>query len=256
MNLPYSSGAAFERITGARDALFAFSCEHAGRALDGLRLSATEAALAADHWGWDIGAGDLTRALAQLTGSPAVLSTFSRLVCDPNRGPDEESFVVDTVAGQALAFNRGLPPEARAERARRTFEPYHAAFDAMLAEQVRTPPTPWLCSVHSFTPEFDGHAREMELGVLFDAHEDWAEGLAEALGAQGFRVARNEPYSGYAGLIYAASRHGRAHGVPYLEIEVRNDLLRSSEGVEAVAERVARALVASREALEVDRSAG
>jgi len=55
-------------------------------------------------------------------------------------------------------------------------------------------------------------------------------------------VAENEPYSGYAGLIYATRRHGRAHGVVYLELEVRNDLIATPERARAQAKRIARAL--------------
>ena len=80
--------------------------------------------------------------------------------------------------------------------------------------------------------------------MLFDDHEAHAERLADALAGEGFAVARNEPYSGYAGLIYAARRHGRAHGIPYLELEVRNDLIDTPARAAAAAERIARALAA------------
>jgi predicted N-formylglutamate amidohydrolase len=82
----------------------------------------------------------------------------------------------------------------------------------------------------------------MEVGVLYDAHEAHAHALAARLETEGFAVAHNEPYSGHAGLTYAASRHGRAHGVPYLELEVRSDLIASAGRVAEVATRIARAL--------------
>ena len=84
----------------------------------------------------------------------------------------------------------------------------------------------------------------MEVGVLFDDHEAHAERLVAALAGEGFAVARNEPYSGFAGLIYSARRHGRAHGVVYLELEVRSDLIASAGRARATAERIARALAA------------
>ena len=233
---------AFACVEGAPTAPLFLTCEHAGRSLPEWRPTADEAHLVADHWGWDIGAGHLTRALARRLDSSAVLASFSRLVCDPNRAPHEASYIVEEVEGRRLSFNRDLDDAERRRRTERYFEPYHDAVDRALSARMRHAARPRLCSVHSFTPVHGGERREMEVGVLFDAHEGWAEALAVALSEEGFHVARNEPYSGYAGLIYAASRHGRAHGIPYLEIEVRNDLLRDPGQAEAVSERVGRAL--------------
>jgi predicted N-formylglutamate amidohydrolase len=58
----------------------------------------------------------------------------------------------------------------------------------------------------------------------------------------------NAPYSGKDGLIYAAKRHGSAHQIVYLEIEVRQDLIGSPESAGAIAERIARALEANAKA--------
>lgn len=82
----------------------------------------------------------------------------------------------------------------------------------------------------------------MQVGVLFDEHEDLAEEAARRLEAAGFLTARNAPYSGKAGLIYAPQRHGRAHGLPYLELELNQALLTRPAAARAVAARVARAL--------------
>ena len=41
------------------------------------------------HIAYDIGAAGVTRHLAALLDSPTILSRFSRLVIDPNRGEDD-----------------------------------------------------------------------------------------------------------------------------------------------------------------------
>jgi predicted N-formylglutamate amidohydrolase len=69
----------------------------------------------------------------------------------------------------------------------------------------------------------------MEVGVLFDTQDDLAAGAERALAAAGFATAMNEPYSGKAGLIYAAERHAQAHGRMALELEIRQDLAVRSE---------------------------
>ena len=99
-----------------------------------------------------------------------------------------------------------------------------------------------LCSVHSFTPLYLGRTRPMEVGVLFDVHHEHAWRLEGALAEQGFESALNAPYSGLDGLIYSAQRHGRTHDLPYLELEVRQDLIDSAEKAQAIAPRLSAAL--------------
>jgi predicted N-formylglutamate amidohydrolase len=81
-----------------------------------------------------------------------------------------------------------------------------------------------LVSVHTFTPVYEGERRPMEVGVLFDTQDALAERAERALRAAGFATAMNEPYSGKAGLIYAAERHATTHGRMALELEIRQDL--------------------------------
>jgi predicted N-formylglutamate amidohydrolase len=83
-----------------------------------------------------------------------------------------------------------------------------------------------LLSVHSFTPIWNGRMRAMDMGVLFDKFEPIAQRLAEELTKEGFQTALNEPYSALDGLNYAVSRHGTAHGLVYLELEMNQSLIR------------------------------
>ena len=221
---------------------FLFSCEHATNELPEWTPEPEDRALLAAHWGWDIGAADLTRALAERTGCCAVLSRFSRLVCDPNRDPEEPSFVVEAVEGHALSWNRGIGPAERRRRRERYFDPYHDAIDRALRARRAVGSEVRLCAVHSFTPVYLGASRPMEVGVLFDAFDEHAWRLEGALGAEGFAAVLNAPYSGKDGLIYSARRHGRAHGLVYLELEVRQDLIDTPTKARAVAARIARAL--------------
>ena len=221
---------------------FVLSCEHATHELPEWEPAPGDRPFLAAHWGWDIGAADLTRALCRLTGSCAVLARFSRLVCDPNREPAEPSFVVAEIDGAPLELNRGVDAAERQRRRERYFDPYHAAIDRTLRARRARGGEFRLCAIHSFTPVWLGQRRPMEIGVLFDAHDEHAWRLEGALAAEGFEVALNAPYSGKDGLIYSARRHGRAHGLVYLELEVRQDLIDSRAKAEAVAERVARAL--------------
>jgi len=221
---------------------FVFTCEHATQLLPEWAPEPGDRPLLADHWGWDVGAADLTRALVEFTGSCAVLSRFSRLVCDPNREPNEASFVVAEVEGHPLSFNRDVDADERERRRLRYFEPYHTAVDRIIRQRAAVGTRLHLCSIHSFTPVYLGQVRPMEIGVLFDDHDEYAWRLEGALAEEGFETVLNAPYSGRDGLIYAAQRHGRAHGIVYLELEVRQDLIDTPEKARAVAGPMARAL--------------
>ena len=141
-----------------------------------------------------------------------------------------------------LSWNRGIDEAERVRRADRYYRPYHDAIDALLARRLGAGQPTRLCSVHSFTPSYLGRTRPMEVGVLFDVHHDLAWHLEGALSEEGFDSVLNAPYSALDGLIYSAQRHGRNHDVPYLELEVRQDLIDTPEKARDVAERLARAL--------------
>jgi predicted N-formylglutamate amidohydrolase len=237
---------AFEVLGDPADpAPFLFSCEHASnRVPPPYRADAADRALLDDHWGWDPGAADVTRALVDRLGGQAVLSRFSRLIADPNREPADPAFVVAAIDGQPVSFNLGVDVAERARRAERFYHPYHRAIDRALEARVARGPAVTLMSIHSFTPLFLGRAREMEVGVLFDDFDERAWRLQQALSAAGFEAALNAPYSGKPPdrLIHAAHTHGRRHSIEYLELEIRQDLIDAPARAAAVAERIAAAL--------------
>ena len=207
------------------------TCEHAASDLPEWSAQNEDQAFLGDHWGWDPGAAELTRALWDEIGGVAVVSRFSRLVCDPNRDPSDPTFIVEKIEDHALSWNQGLDDQERERRRVHYHEPYHGAIDQVLKARMAQKRPPRLLSIHSFTPVYRGEHRSVEIGVLFDDHEPQADALLEALSATGLRVLPNEPYSGYAGLIHAARRHGRQHGLVYLELEIRQDLIATADQI-------------------------
>ena len=237
--LPAFIAEAAEIVEGTRPLLF--TCEHASqRVPPPLEPSEEDLEVLSTHWGWDIGAGDLTRALCRRLDSSAVLSRFSRLVCDANREVDDPTWIRGEAEGRRVSFNRRVSPAERQRRLESYHAPYHSAIDAALG--VMGPDTA-LIAIHSFTPRFIHEVREMRVGVLYDDHEELALALAEALREEIPETELNAPYSGFDGLMYSATRHGRGHGVTYLELEIRQDQLLVDEHVELMADLLASALV-------------
>lgn len=219
---------AFEAISGRGPLLFL--CDHAANALPagGLGLNP---ALVSTHIAYDIGAAEVTRALANAYGAPALLGCWSRLLIDLNRGAEDPTLVMKLSDGAIIAGNRNAD-QAEVERRIKAFhEPYHAAIDNLLdhigGEAV-------LISIHSFTPVWKGRPREWQVGVLYDRDMRLAGPLMAHLAQAGFRVGDNEPYSG-ALEGDTLWRHGTMRGLPHVLIEIRQDLVGNGEQAQAFA---------------------
>lgn len=200
------------------------------------RLRPADRVLLGTHWGYDIGAFHLMEGLAHSLGAFGVASRFSRLLIDPNRDPADPSAILRRTPDGAPRFNRTIDAAARVAR---FHAPYHDTIDRM----IRTFQPRFLLSVHSFTPSLRGERRPMEAGVLFDRDDELAAELVENMNREGLITASNAPYSGKDGLIYSANRHGAAHGLRYLEIEVRQDLLHNRHLAHHTAAKVANAVM-------------
>lgn len=213
------------------------TCEHATNIVDPpLRVHPDDRPWLQMHWGYDIGAADVAEEIVRCTRSVGVFSRFSRLVCDPNRDPDDPTWIREQVEGYALTFNRGIDEKERQRRRTLYHDPYHATVDGLLHRRLARDRAVWLVSIHSFTPNYMGEVREMEMGVLYDDPrlEPAVGDLSQAFIDLGFETAINAPYSGFDHLMYAANRHGRAHQMRYLELEIRQDLIERADDARRV----------------------
>ncbi|WP_245479632.1 N-formylglutamate amidohydrolase, partial [Hansschlegelia zhihuaiae] len=180
--------------------------------------------------------------LARATGAHAVLSTYSRLVIDPNRGEDDPTLVMRLSDGAIVPGNARLEPAAVQERMARYHRPYHDAVTARLDAIVDAGETPVILSMHSFTPRWKAFARPWHVGLLWDLDDRLAKPLLAALRAErGLVVGDNEPYDGSL-LGDAMNRHGTGRGFPHVLVEIRQDLVADEAGQAEWAERFARLL--------------
>lgn len=215
------------------------TCDHASNAVpdwvNGGTLGLPDADMTR-HIAWDAGAAGVARGLARHLDSPAILSTFSRLVIDPNRGTDDPTLVMRLYDGTIIPGNRHVGAGDVTERLDRLYQPYHVALAGLAARRADTV----ICAVHSFTPQLRARPpRPMALGVLY-SHRDarLALPLIAALRDHGHVVGDNQPYSGHLPGD-AIDRHALAHGRPNVLIEVRQDLIDTAEAQEEWAARLA-----------------
>lgn len=230
-------------IEGHVDSRVVLCCEHASNHIPdsyvGLGLSQEDIA---DHIGWDIGAAAVVKAIAEALNLPAVLAGVSRLLIDCNRGRDEASLIVESADGVAVPGNIGIDEAERQRRIASFYQPYHDLLDDVLGRHAKA----LLLSVHSFTPALRtgtvSETRSFDAGVLFDRHSDLAERFGRGLEGTNLQVRYNEPYSGLSGLIFSAQHHGVRHGRRYLELELNNKRLRTTDSCESVARSVTAAI--------------
>ena len=209
------------------------TCEHASEALPRpYRWSSGDAArLLGTHWAFDPGAADCTRELARELGCLGVLSTFSRLLIDPNRPLASSTLIRSHCDGAAVELNDGIDEADRDWRLWRMYVPYHMAIGK--AAEACDPTL--ILSIHTFTENYEGERRDFEVGVLCtsEAQERVAKKIQIQLAsAYGFDTRLNEPWSGVDGFMYSADSLAVARGpgqCTAIMLEVRNDLLTDPE---------------------------
>jgi predicted N-formylglutamate amidohydrolase len=191
------------------------------------------------HIAFDIGVAWMTRALAAALGCPAVLSRFSRLLIDPNRGDDDPTRVMRLSDGAIVPGNARIDAAEVERRAARFSRPYHHAITDTLDRMLATGAVPVIISLHSFTPEMKGRARPWHVGVLWDTDPRLPVPLLESLRADpGLIVGDNEPYDG-ALEGDTMSRHCTARGFAHALIEVRQDLIADDPAAQHWGEKLA-----------------
>ena len=234
----------FDTIPGDLAAGALVICDHASNAVPSEygRLGLPSEALER-HIAYDIGAAAVTRSLAARLGAPAVLSTYSRLLIDPNRGPDDPTLVMRYSDGAIVPGNAKADATEIALRRARFWTPYREAISAKVQAMIAAGEPPAILSIHSFTPVWRGVLRPWKVGVLWDRDDRLSRPLLAALAGEPDigpnATGDNEPYDGaLAGDTIDAV--ATARGLTNALIEIRQDLAADKASAEAWGERLAR----------------
>jgi len=228
-------------VPGRIDRGLILLCDHAGNAMPpGYGTLGLPPEQLKRHIAYDIGAAAVTRALAAALQVPAVLTRYSRLLIDPNRGRDDPTLIMRLSDGAVVPGNRKLDAVEREERLRLYYEPYHRAVDEVIDSFLEAGVAPVLLSIHSFTESWKLLPRPWHVGVLFGDDARLARPLLDAFYAEGdLIVGENEPYAGQleGDCLW---QHGAQRGIASAIVEIRQDLIRDAAGQEAWSERMRR----------------
>ena len=201
------------------------------------------------HIAFDVGAAGVSLALGEALNAPVLLSEFSRLVIDPNRGEDDPTLIMQLYDGSIIPSNRLISEEDREFR----IETYHRPYRHMAEELARSRPDPILVAIHSFTPALRGRPpRPWEIGILFAEDRRFSDPLISILEQEtSYTVGKNEPYNGALKgdtMDEIGIQKGRLHAL----IELRNDLITKEADQVNWGSELAHYLTKTSEMLEIE----
>ena len=193
-------------------------------------------ALLKNHIAIDIGVAEVAALLVEGGAvDAAILGGVSRLVVDCNRDEDAPGVLPIASDGHAVPGN-ALDDAGREARLARFYRPYHDHITATIAAQRPA----MILSLHSFTPSLASHpeqARPWHVGVLYNEDDRLAAAAISALEAEGLHVGDQQPYSGKQ-LNATMNRHAEGNAIPYVGIEMRQDLVGDAAGQALFAEQL------------------
>ena len=235
---------AFLDIPGRGRSSIIIVADHAGaripRRLADLGLPAAELQR---HIAWDIGALGVARRVAAALDAPLVAQIYSRLVIDCNRAPQVATSIPHISESSEIPGNMNLNSADIAARRAEIFDPYHRRIRERIDERLAAGRPPMVVAQHTMTDIYKGVRRNMHAAILYNRDRRFAGIVLEMLRREPrLIIADNEPYFVSDETDYTVPHHAEARALPYVEIEIRQDLVSGDAGQAEWAARIARAL--------------
>ena len=220
-------------------------CDHASNAIDSdFHCLGMPDDLLVTHIAWDIGAGDITRALGERLRCPILNCKFSRLVVDANRAIDAPD-VIPAISDQIpVPGNQMLDEADRDARFARYHDPYHEELGEVVETLAAKHDNLFTISIHSFTDRMMGAAdpRPWQAGMLWRHDEATARALIKFLENEtDWQIGDNEPYDARV-FNYSVDRHIAPRNLRHITLELRQDVIFEERDRLAVADLLARGL--------------
>jgi predicted N-formylglutamate amidohydrolase len=231
---------------------FLIICDHAGNAIPAVPGDLDLPRSQLDrHIGIDIGILGVSERLDDHLGAPPVFQRYSRQVIECNRRLHDPELIAAVCDATPIPGNINIDGADRQRRVSEILEPYHHEIVYQLGRQRSHHPATILVSMHSFTPNLlsppfqrpchvglcYGHNDVFSHHVLFSHHI-----LAVLDDEPGLVIGRNEPFGIDMNKNYSVPVYGEEQDWPYVEIEIRQDLIETSAGQAEWAGRLERVL--------------
>ncbi|MGB5211996.1 MAG: N-formylglutamate amidohydrolase [Gammaproteobacteria bacterium] len=196
------------------------SCEHGGNQVPERwrHLFRDADTVLESHRGWDRGSLDMFRALEAEIADAAYSAHVTRLLVDLNRSVGHRHLF--------SSYSRDLAPAEKQQILEQYYLPWRMAVADRISGWRQDRHAVLHVSVHSFTPELDGHRRNADIGLLYDPGRPlerelsrcWRGLLADL--APDIRVRMNYPYRGTADGFTRWLRASNPSGYAGIELEL------------------------------------
>lgn len=172
------------------------TCEHGGHEVPAAYapLFVGHEALLQTHRGWDPGALELARQMAQAFDAPLFAATTTRLLIDLNRSMGHRQLHSEATRSLALATRRDI--------AALHYRPHRDEVESEVARLIAAGRRVVHVASHSFTPELNGVVRRADVAWLYDPRRagetalaaQWQSALRQR--RPELKLRRNYPYEG------------------------------------------------------------
>ena len=213
-------------MAAERKNLLVVTCEHGGREIPRTyaALFSGQEALLQSHCGWDAGALELGRQMADSFGVPLHAATTTRLLVDLNRSIGHRQLFSE--------ITRPLSPACRREIIDRYWRPHRQSVEDEIAWHIASGRRVIHVATHSFTPTLAGRQRSADVAWLYDPRRHgesvfvraWMMHFASR--APNLRRRRNYPYRGRGdGLTACLRKRHPDETYVGIELEVNQGLV-------------------------------
>ena len=204
------------------------------------------------HIAFDIGAKEVAVCLSNILECPLVMTDFSRLLIDPNRGIDDPTLIMRISDNKIIKGNRNIynfkKSEEKDERVKKYYDVYHNKISEFINFKEKDKNYPSIISIHSFTPVWRNKKRAIDIGILWDNDYRLPEIFFNYFkkNHKNLVIGDNEPYSGRLknDTLY---KHATINGLSNILIEIRQDLITERKGQKYFANLVSIPLLSNRD---------
>ena len=184
------------------------------------------------HIGCDIGALKLAKIISKKINSTLIYSGYSRLLIDCNRALKEKDAFIKKSEDIIIPGNLKINRAEKILRAKKYYFPYHNQIKKIFEKKIRKEIVPIFVSIHSFTPIYLNKSRPWHIGLLYLKDKRLTLLFENEIKKnKKLKLGINQPYKMSLKGDFTLPFFAETIGLPYVLIEVRQDLLIKNKSI-------------------------
>ena len=232
-----------------KESNFLIICDHASNHIPNVYNNlGLDKELLETHISYDIGAKEVASYVSDFLQCPLVMSDFSRLLIDPNRGIDDPTLIMKISDGNIIKGNNDISFLINCDEKKKRIDSYYSIYHKIIFDIIKKSKErkvfPAIISIHSFTPLWEYKKRLIELGILWDSDDRLSNIFFNYFTNNHNKlvIGDNKPYSGRM-KNDTWYKHGTKEGLPNVLIEIRQDLISNKKDQKYYAKLITEPLI-------------